>query len=285
MKRSRDFFLYAVAHVDELPEPVRAAFQAHPTTGDSAIIVIPPQEYGVLRMNWLRILPFARRTTPQRTLLITDEQIIIVETEDAAPNTIVIPVQNIIYIGLGVILLYAYLELVWVHNDQINTIKIEFNSVGESIIRSQITRTRTILVRQHSTAGRGKLASIMHGFPFKFQGYLGYSLLRNEQLLGAVYQPALRDSHRWRRTYLSPNRVVAVTDRSLIILEDPDSGPVSQYGIVTRFIPMSRIQEITFDHEQGQSQMNVMLGIGNTLQNLSIPLDAQNAHVLQEQCD
>lgn len=286
MKRSTDYFLYTVKRVDELPEPVRVALQAQPITGDSTIIVIPPQEYGVLRMNWLRILPFTRRTTPQRTLIISDEQIVIVEMADTGLNTIVIPVPDIIYIGLGIILLYAYLELVWVENNQPHEIKIEFNSVGDSIIREQIIRLRTMLAeQQYPTASSGRTALNVRNFPFKFQGYLGHSLLRGEQLLGAVYQPALRDSHRWRRTYLSPNRVVAVTDQSVIILEDAENSPTSNYGIVTRFVPICRIQEITFEHDLSQSRMDMLLGAEDTLQTLSVPLDVHTAHILQEQCE
>lgn len=286
MKRSMDYFLYTVKNVDDLPAPVRTALQAYPVTGDSTIIVIPPQEYGVLRMNWLRILPFARRTTPQRTLVINDEQIIIVEMTDAGLNTIVIPVQDIIYIGMGIILLYAYLELVWMGNNQTHEIKIEFNSVGESVIRDQISRIRTILARQQDAAiTDGSTAPNTKSFPFKFQSYLRLSLLRNEMLLGAVYQPALRDSRGWRRIFLSPNRLVAVTDQSVIILEDAENSPASKYGVVTRFVPVLHIREIVFKRDLSLSRMDVLLGTEDTLQTLSIPLDARNARVLQEQCE
>ena len=94
---------------------------------------------------------------------------------------------------------------------------------------------------------RGGLESLLANAPGKLRDYLRAVLLPTEPLLMAVYQSALCCSKGWtcsRR--LSPNRIVAITDRHLILVEE-EFVPDTTYGAITRFCPLACIRFVTFE--------------------------------------
>lgn len=92
VRRGCERFIRDVTKLEELSEPVRAAVEEQfaPELPWLALF-IPPQDYPVQRMGWLRELPFGWRRTPPRTLAFGDERIVIIEDLGGAPRTIVVP--------------------------------------------------------------------------------------------------------------------------------------------------------------------------------------------------
>lgn len=285
MRKAVTYFLYPVQSLDDLPLPIGDAVRSHlPENLIRSIIVIPPQDYAIRRQDtrWTKNLPFRWRATPQRTLVFGDHQIVMVEAEkDGSINTLVIPLDCLVYVRLGTILLYAYLELVWASGQQIEKRLIEYNAVGEQLIRKQVERMRT---QRAANLPRFDHAPIVQTapLPFKFNNYLKYSLLPGETVVLAVHQPAIRRGEGWFQPYLSPNRTIAITDTHLIILEEEERRRKSTYGIITCFYPLDRVRQVKFRPAETLCWMYLTLGFGDVTESLEIPLEAANSDGLQE---
>ncbi len=60
------------------------------------------------------------------------------------PITTDIPLMSLFKVHHVAILLYAYLELVWVEGSHVEVKKIEYNSVGQHLIEREIDRVRAL---------------------------------------------------------------------------------------------------------------------------------------------
>jgi hypothetical protein len=285
MRKAVTYFLYPVQSLDDLPMPIGEAIRPHLADDQiRSIIVIPPQDYAVRReeTRWKKNLPFRWRDTPQRTLVFGDRQLVMVEAEKNGDiHSLVIPLDCLIYAGLATILLYAYLELVWVSGQQIEKRFIEYNAVGERLIRKQVEWARTQIVPRMPGFAHMPSSQTSAQLPFKFNNYLKFGLLPDENVLVAVHQPAIRRGEGWLQPYISPNRTVAITDSHLIILEEAERKRKSSYGIITRFIPLDRLQQAQFHVEAELCWLYLTLGFGDTTERLEIPLEAANSRDLR----
>ena len=98
----------------------------------------------------------------------------------------------------------------------------------------------------------------------------------------AVYQAALRRSKGSARARsISPNRIVAITDRHLILVEE-EFGPDTTYGAITRFCPLDCIRFVTFESGSDAIRMWVARGTAQTTHEIGIPLSQANAAVLRD---
>lgn len=288
MRKAVTYFLYPVQSLDDLPAPINEAVRRHLSEAHvRAIIVIPPQDYAIRReIRRQKNLPFRWRVTPQRTLVFSDHQIVLVEAETNGDlHTLVIPLDCLVYVNLGTILLYAYLELAWVNGQQIEKRFIEYNAVGEQHIRKQIEQVRAQIAADVPRFDNAPDEKTTAHLPFKFNNYLKFSLLPDEVLLTAVHQPAIRRGEGWFQPYLSPNRTVAITDTHLIILEEEERKRKSTYGIITRFCPLDRVRQVKFRPAEELCWMYLTLGFGEAAELVEIPLEAANADSLRDTWD
>lgn len=251
MKKSIHYFLYRIASLDDLPADV--ATLIHHQTGDQTIenlILIPPQDYAVTPQGWRLSLPFLWRRTPERTVAFTPTRIVVVEAEaDRRLTTITIPLDCLVGINLTVVLLYAFFELTWLEGQGAQTLRIEFNAVGEHIVRQALERVRArtsppiadLAPNPDAWAGLAEA-------PIKFRSYLRYHLAPDETVALAVYQPSIKRGEGWFQPTLGPNRALALTDRELLLLEDPRDRLTTRYGLAVRFYPLRRLWGMTW-HE------------------------------------
>ncbi|GIL14165.1 MAG: hypothetical protein BroJett038_28850 [Chloroflexota bacterium] len=284
------YFLYPVRDLDDLPTPVVETIRQHlPLEAVQSIVVVPPQDYAIARSSRRKPLPFAWRVTPQRTLVCGGERIVVVEmTGDGALSARIIPLDHLVYADLATILLYGYTQLAWIDGEQIETLMIEYNAVGEHIMRRQIEWARAQIAAHLPVAD---LPDQPYQLPFKFQNYLKYSLLPGERVQAAVFEPARRRGERWYSPYIAPNRAIAITDRYLIILEEElkrfllprlEKRESINYGIIIRFCPLNRVQNISFRREAEMTWMDIRLGAGAASFSFDLPLDNSSAAVLGE---
>lgn len=282
-KKAIHYFLYPVGSLADLPPPVSAALRPHLSEAQiQAIIVIPPQDYAIYReARWKKNLSFAWRITPQRTLVFAGQQIVLAEADKTGTiNTQVIPLDCLVYVKLGMILLYAYLELAWMDGQQIRKLFIEYNAVREKFIHQQISRARTQIGAHLPPVPLPPLNSSAP-LPFKFNNYLNYNLLPDERVLAVVYQPAIKRGEGRLQPYIAPNRAVAVTDHFLLILEEKERRREITFGIITSFIPLDRVRQVTFRPADNLCWMLLELG-GTVTERLEIPLETANADSLRD---
>lgn len=278
-KKSINYFLYRVNAADDLPREVAALILRH-LPDYEGIIVIPPQDYPVLRSGWLQALPFGWRTTPARTLAFGRQHIVIVEAAPhEEPRTVVVPLADLLYSDCAVDLLYAYLRLCWAGPDRYHTIKAEFNTTGMRLLRQHFDRARAN-IRADSALPVLKPGGTLGDLPLKFHNYTHAALLPDERVEAVVFQPAPRREKRWRLEPAAPNRSFTMTDRNLIVIEEITTWPASKYGLITRLIPRGPIRGVAWEQDaSGQQQVCLTLGTGAV--QLRYPVSAENAGLWQ----
>jgi hypothetical protein len=283
---SIDHFLYRVESLDDLPEAVQAAIQQHQLSQSiQGIVVIPPQQYATRRASWLGDLPFGWRNTPRRTLVFGSEQLAVLAIDSRNRlTTTIIPLAALTEIELTLVLLYAYVQFTWASAGSIETIKIEFNSVGEPVIREQLASLRDKIIEcspHPRLKTDSRLRASIADLPLKFHNYLNLALLPREEVFASVYQPAMRRHTGWFRPLLSANRTVAVTTHHVLLVED-EFRPHADYSVITRFLPMHRIQRVIFEPTPDAIWMGLLLGTAEAMQPLSIPLEPEAATTLRD---
>ncbi len=281
MTKAIEYFLYPVDSVSELPEPVQHEIAQLPPQSVHRMVVVPPQDFPVIRFKRFGNLPFGWRTTPKRVLIFGDQYTAIINSEPAGQiTTITIPLDAIVTIELATMLLRAHVEFTWLCGNQTETFKIEFNAVGELLIRRELNYLRSVIAERARLPNRNQsnLPEVaIANLPLKYRNYVRYALLSQERILAAIYQPAVRQSQRLLRGYLSPNRAVAVTNQHLIAVEDERWGIKGDYGVITRFIPLNRICRITFEPLPDATWVRFTLGAPESGAELSIPLSPDEA--------
>lgn len=286
MRKGVEHFLVPVASMDELPEPVQAAIRhCMPDSDICQMISIPPQQYPIWQSSWRRHLPFGWRKTPRRTLVFGQDLLVIVEAPpDAGLNTIVIPFDALLDINLVTVLLYAYLEFTWTGPAQVDVLRIEFNLVGEPLVRRGIDRVRSrIAARTQPSAAPGTTDLSLKQLPLKFRNYLRQSVLPGEALRAAVFQPAIRQPGAKLRPWLSPNRAVAVTDQHIIVIEEDLRRAVHHnYTVNTHFFPLHSIRAARFDTGPDAHWLHLELGSEARTRALAVPLLEPAAAALRE---
>ncbi len=248
-------FPIPIAAVDDLLPPVRAALIQHqPTSTGQRIIRIPPGAYPIRRSAWLFELSFGWRRTPERFLGFGDDGITIVEIDDDGKLSAAhIPLACLLEIYMETVLLYSSLEFVWMQGKHLETKKIEYNTVGETLIRRQIDRTRAACPSMLAPARVLPREETLAPLPLKFRNYLRSCLLPGEPLHAAVYQPAIRQTAGTFRPYISPNRTIGITERFVILVEDRqvlqrgERSAESDYAMIEHFYPLRHIEQVTID--------------------------------------
>jgi hypothetical protein len=184
------------------------------------------------------------------------------------------------------VLLYAFIEFVWV-DAWIETKRIEYNSVGSTLIQRAVSQVRATFPPRLPPVSRLQPEISLAELPLKFRNYLRRSLIPAERLLAAMYQPAIRRQTGRLHPFLSPNRAIAVTDQCLISIEDQRHRPRwmdrvdRDYAVVRRFYPLSRVERLSFDPAPEAHWLNVRLGIGGVTRETAIPLAPAGAEALR----
>ena len=259
---------------DELPPALCDAIMPHAPC--LPLLLIPPQQYPLRRTRWGMELPFGWRVTPLRTLAVTEDQTIIL-VEVGAQHTLtttVIPIATLLHIHVYEILLYAFIELSWVEAGAIKTVTVEYNKVAQRYVDALLKQVRTMFMPNPGVPARTDAR--YSDYPLKFQNWLRGSLLADESLNATVYQPAIRQERRWINQFLSPNRVIALTDRCVIVVEDRRnhwrSSLTENYAILRDFFPLDQIRAVTWDSGLEADWLRLRVGIEPGVREVSWPL-------------
>ena len=282
-REPRQLFPTLVTSVGKLSAPLQEAVQPH-CSSTSHIVRIPPGYYP-FRRTWGRIRgPFSWRQTPERIVVFEPDTITIIESNPAGlVTTTSVARTALLKIHVFVFLLYAYFELVWVDNDRIETRALEYNTVGEALILQGIDRLRTAYPPSLPPAPVEDRQALLARLPLKFRNYLRDSLLPDEQLYAAIFQPAIRQATGLMHPYLSPDRAVGITERQIILVENRRDRWSSDVGYSTFccFYPLAHIQHITIEATPDVSWLRLLHGCGSVTQATDIALLPTNAGALE----
>jgi hypothetical protein len=284
MRKTVDYFVKQIQSVDLLPEDVQQTVRQVQSDEDiHGILLIPPQNQIFTRLSgWFnRKLFFGSHKTPQRTLVFCADHITIIEADPSDNlNTIVIPLDGLIRITLGTVLLYAYLEFVWVKNGALETIQIEFNAAREDLVNEQLNQVRAVIAAYMQDSGQtrrvGEADMDIEALPFKFRNYLKDSLLPAENVLAVVFQPVMRHSEGFHRL-IAPNRTVALTDQHVIFVEEEPDRATSHYSVITHYYPLRSIRQVKFKSTPDVIWMHMTVGTPETMQDVDVPLQSDEA--------
>jgi hypothetical protein len=273
MSKAIDRFLEVVDSAEQLPAVYRDEFRRLAEQPIHRIILCPPQEFPVRRIGWLGDLPFGWRLTPQRVLVFGDCHITVMTLESQGMvSAIHIPLEALVCIELATVLLRAHVRFAWARGNQIDTLQIDFNAVGELKMRRELDYVRCIMAARSSRAGVAGAGAACEHLPLKYYNYLKFSLIPGEQVTAVVFQPAIRHSRSLLRTYLSPNRAVALTNQAVIVVEDERRSPQPDYAVITRFLPLGHICTATVEVKDDVGWLCLELGTQTAHTDLSFPL-------------
>ncbi|MCC6805419.1 MAG: hypothetical protein IT319_21245, partial [Anaerolineae bacterium] len=221
MRKTEDYFLRIVPSSEDLPASVAERLRRHPALRPETIIFAPSQEYAVVRQTRLFSIKLGRRITPERTLVFGGDQLLVIEKQRTSTfNEIVIPFDNLLHVDLAIILLYGYVSFCWIAGSTLETLKIEYNGVGDLLMRAQVERLRKTMRCPEVSApvlSRADWVALWNSMPLKFANYLYYALFAGEPVLRAVFQPAIDPQ---RRAGVSEDRMLALTPEGMIVLEE-----------------------------------------------------------------
>jgi hypothetical protein len=290
MSRSLELFPKTIRSIDELSGPVAEVIRRHQSVDSiRQMIAIPPGAYPVRRTVRGVELPFGWRKTPARTLVFGEHTLTVIEVERGLVSTAAsIPLAALIDVHLFQVLLYSWIELMWEDQNEVKAIKVEYNSVGNALIRRGLTQIRETFPRRIVHHPDSQPDIDLTDFPFKFKSYLHSSLRSEEHLVAAVYQPAIRPSARRWSWFISPNRAVVVTDRSFIVLEDQrnrwrrGNKVDADYAISRHFYPLDRLQSALLVSGLDADQLRLGFGTRSVIYDIAIPLMPPRA---QQLCD
>jgi hypothetical protein len=217
MRKGCERFVVPVESLDTLPEPVAAVICQH-VTHIRQMILIPAQEFPLRRLVWRWDLAFGWRKTPRRTVVLGDDQLLVVHETD--PLTVTqIPLADLAYIHITKDLLYAVVELGWNSGGEWQTVTLEHTLVGHPLVRRLLD-----MAREQSPAPVTALA-LADDLPFKFRNYLQESLLPDEHVCGSAYQPG--------------RGMTAITEQNLIRIVESRG-----YGIHIHFYALNHVEQM-----------------------------------------
>ncbi len=214
-------------------------------------------------------------------MVFGDDQLLVIEKpRDSALDEIVIPFENLVQVDLATILLYGYVCFHWIAGNALQTLKIEYNNLGDLLMRAEVERLR-IRIRcpegDAAVLSQAEWTAILKSMPLKFAYYLQYALFPGEVVLRVIFQPTINPK---RRSRASEDRTLALTSEGMIVLEA--AREFSNYGMVIRYFPIGAIRGIRFEPASDQVWLRLSLGAAGIAEETALPLSGSNASSL---CD
>lgn len=246
----------------ELPATLRPlAEQALPRQADVwSIFFVPAQTF---LQTW-----FGLRYVPEQALLFTSQGVLHVQAPadpDQPPSTAYFQAADLLYTRLSLLLLYGRLELIGSVGGDLTRVEVEFNTVGEYLLRPpleqflQLTwgQTRVDLPPESQLDATLKQLTEL---PLKFNNGLRHRGLQPaERLLGFVFQPAIwvpRWRFLWRQ--VSATTLLALTDRQVVLVQEPMEQRTT-YGWIFTYCPLACLAEVEAKTIEGWSQLTLSL--------------------------
>lgn len=278
--RSEDRFARQFESIDELAVPIQQAFLERLQPGEMICQIIYAPFQGHLkhyrsRRHFLTFtLPW--EFTPDYVLLLTDRRLFLARLPD--PDTCkieVIPLDALLYLRSGVVLLLSWLEFCWVREGVICREMIYFNTVCDRIFNTLAEIVRGYLVKDRSlwSVQAQEDGSNLSTLPYKFMIAIPNRLmLPREQVCRVLFRPAIYHTFLgWLHHVTAPRLALALTNCHLLLASENVSGSEGDYGLVSTFLPLSRIRGAEVFVSEDQSYLLVHLAYAGAYEDFSLP--------------
>lgn len=278
-------FPYMVDSVDHLEPAVRTALSSHLQPGETIerIIVAPPKEMVGIPRAWRQRLDIqvAHSTTMSWVLVLTESRLLIVTVSqpNVTPPVISIPIARLLWVELGIILLFGWFECGWAGEDRVMRARIFFNTVGEEHFQDLRTNLCRTLIEQDglalATSNRGRVE--IDAMPFKLVNMIDLKmLLPDEHIERLIYRLTT-----WKKYLLvfkrlrAPSTVAILSNYHLLIGNEDPSQHDAIYGWITRFCPRRRVRRVTVDNRGSEVSMNISIGLNGVEETFSVLFPAE----------
>jgi hypothetical protein len=178
--------------------------------------------------------------------------------------------ENLAYLRLNHCLLYGKLDIVCSNGKNADRIDVEYNTTSYNILEPNLDRfLKASLNNRKVSEGAKHVYDRLKNIPTKYQnGVYMYILQKDEVLLDFTYLPRLVRKIGFIKINLTPNILIAITDRQLVIIQD-DFSVVSLYTWILTFIPIDNVKGISFEKQSRFTKAIIKIRRDNLLEELS----------------
>jgi hypothetical protein len=257
MPSEMDSWAREIKSYQEVPEEfkkVLASFE----TGQSRFpytLYAPPDKWGL------------RKKTHAKLIVIFDHKILFAEKVKNGIVTQEFEFENVNYIERGTLLLYSWIRIVGMIDNNIFNVVIEFNSVVkhlfEQIIKSLRISLNNIALRENAPfeAESQKFDYLMK-IDYKYMNYSRDSIIPGERVCSIIYQPVVskKDFIFFTTIKIFPCSLV-LTENELIVIHDEERQSKSRYGGIWTYIPIRKIIDLKLDVDSKTNDTNLNLSL------------------------
>jgi hypothetical protein len=274
--------------LDALP-PSLASLAAQallPGEAVEGVLLVPAEYFSRKMLVW----EFA----PERALIFVRGGLLYVAAEGPGIDAKVarIDASALLSLRSSILLLYGLLEFKADCGPAADDVRLEYNTVIWHMLNRPLARFVAAAcpappLELDEAATRAANEPLLATLPFKFaNGLRYYSLGPGERALAAVFQPAIwrKGSHLLRRQ-VTPNTLLALTDRKLALIEEKRAQPWSrppgagqgEYGWIFTYIPIDRVVDMSISPNEGLCDLAIKLEWGAAAQTRVLTLETAAA--------
>jgi hypothetical protein len=257
-----------VDSLEHLPASLVALTEAALLPGETVegALVVPAEYLSRKMLVWEYV--------PERALIFVDGGLLYLSAEAPGVPARVARIESRALLSMrsSILLLYGLLEFKADCGGAADDVRLEYNTVVWHWLNRPLARfvgsacpppARELTEAEARAANEPVLARL----PFKFaNGLRYYSLAAGERAVAAVFQPAIwRKGKRIVRRQVTPNTLLALTDRKVVLIEEKRAQPWSrppgagqgEYGWIFTYIPLDRVVDISVASEEGLSELTL----------------------------
>jgi hypothetical protein len=307
-KRPADHYATRILSTEALREPFRTLLLEAVALGAEAheenlrwLIDLPAK--GMLnsqrRSKWIRQFWPVWEYTPHWLAALTDRRLLLIGVREHGEKaeTISIPVEAVVYLEYGMILLFSWITVYWVKNDQVCEQTLYYNAVSDQIVLPFIDLLCHALVqgRDGTTPGEPGLAASRNTFaqrndphngkfleqmPVKFKNLIPhFGLRKGEQVCQALYRPAQKRRLLEKRM---PGIAMLQTNTGLLLATENTALGERSYGMTFTFLPLHHIQSIQQDRDDRSGCLHIRMEALHTARDLEVLFPAEMEREVSE---
>lgn len=296
-RESREHYARELDSLDEFGAPIRDALTRAMEPGEAVLCMLYAPFQGMLRKNtldrkWFELfLPW--EFTPDWIVILTARRLIIARLEEAGepPEIDQIPFEQIFWLQSGVVLLFSWLQVNWVADGGVRQETIYYNSVCENLFLDLSTQLRMMLsempprqvfsppqpglLEQPGLLGQADAPDAnkqaLAFLPYKFMNMIPLRLLLpGERVMQVAYRPAIWGKRLRVFRHMRAARMTVVRTQSHLLLAEEDlTGQEGSYGLISTFLPLSRVEEVVIDSE---GRLLIALALNGAKRTFAVPL-------------
>jgi hypothetical protein len=260
--------------LEKLPPSLLALVeQAIPDHGAriEGALLVPPEYYARKMLIW--------EFVPERALVFLDRGVLFASAEapNAPAQAMMVDAQALLYLRSSLLLLYGLLEFRADCGGQAGDVRLEYNTVIWQALRGPLTNFVAAAGVYPSSDGpahpaaevQARNAPILDALPYKFaNGLRYYALTPGERLQAAVFQAAIWEKRSFFPPQVTPNTLLAITDRKLVVIEEKRASiwhrqsAQGEYGWIFTYIPLDRVMDMVLRTVAGRTEIVVRLEWG-----------------------